>query len=144
MAEQTEMLGDVSPAELQQLLAADADLPESQRRWARMLVDLLRVIEAAHARRGLDADAAFQAAVTAVTAVAEYFGGRPLYIPRGERLLLALRDAEIYRRARAGNIEALAAEYGLNVIQIYRVIRQQRDLHVRKIQGRLFNDEEGS
>lgn len=140
MTEQCDLLGGVSAEDLQQLLEADADLPEAQRRWAPMLVDLVRVIEAAHVRRGMEAEAAFTAALEAVKAVAEYFGGRPLYIPRGDRLLAALRDAEIFRRAKGGNFDQLAVEYGLSTLQVYRIVRQQRALHLRKIQGRLFGD----
>lgn len=140
MTEQCDLLGGVSAEDLQQLLEADAELPEAQRRWAPMLVDLVRVIEAAHVRRGMAAEAAFGSALDAVKGVAEYFGGRPLYIPRGDRLLTALRDAEIFRRAKGGNIERLAGEYGISSIQLYRVIKQQKALHLRKIQGRLFVD----
>ncbi|WP_368565520.1 Mor transcription activator family protein [Pseudoxanthomonas sp. UTMC 1351] len=138
MPESPDLFGEVSHEALQALLEADGDLPLPQRRWAPMLVDLLRVIEAAQTRRGASNEAAFTMAVTTVTAVAEYFGGRPLYIPRGDRLLLALRDAEIFRRAKAGSIEPLSLEYGLGVHQIYRILRQQQALHLRKMQGRLF------
>lgn len=140
MTDQLDMLGEVSPEQLQEILEDDSTLPESQRRWAPMLVDLLRVIEATHARRGMSADAAFSAALDAVTAVAEYFGGRPIYIPRGDRLAIALRDAQIFRRVKAGNHDAIAAEYGLTTLHIYRIYKQQKRMHLRKMQGRLFND----
>ena len=55
----------------------------------------------------------------------------------------ALRDAEIYRRAHRGNILTLASEYGLTERHIWRICRQQRKLHLEKIQGRLFEDMEG-
>lgn len=140
MTEQHDLLGETSPEQLQAILEDDSTLPESQRRWAPMLVDMLRVIEATHVRRGMLADDAFSASLDAVTALAEYFGGRPVYIPRGDRLMTALRDAEIFRRAKAGNYEQLAEEHGLTVLHIYRVVREQKQLHLRKMQGRLFND----
>lgn len=140
MTEQNDLLGGATTADLEHMLQDDSALPETQRRWAPMLVDLLRVMEAAHVRAGMEPEAAFRTAMNAVAAVAEYFGGRPVYIPRGDRLATALRDAEIFRRAKAGNYEQLADEYGLTTIQIYRIVRQQKAMHLRKMQGRLFTD----
>jgi Mor family transcriptional regulator len=141
MNDQRDLLPDASATELEALSALDvADVP--QEKWARSLVESIEVIEAAYVRAGVDADEAFRLASLAVRAVSEFRGGRQFYWPRGDALVTALRDAEIYRRANRSNIETLAGEFDLNVSQIYRICRQQRALHIRKVQGRLFDGEE--
>lgn len=112
------------------------DVPEE--RWAQTLVHMVQVTEACLRRSRVQEPEAVARAV--VLELANYFGARQWYLPRGDRLRIALRDAEIYRRAKRGNIEALALEYGLNVIQVYRIVRQQKALHIAKIQGRLFEE----
>lgn len=140
MSDQRELLPDAAASDLDGLSTLDvADVP--QEKWARSLVESIEVMEAAYRRAGVDADLAFRLASLGVRAVAEFRGGRQFYWPRGDALVTALRDAEIYHRANRNNIEALAEEFDLNVSQIYRICRQQRALHVRKVQGRLFADE---
>ncbi|WP_428986688.1 Mor transcription activator family protein [Stenotrophomonas lactitubi] len=60
-----------------------------------------------------------------------------MYLPSGVRLRNALRDAEIYRLAKRGNITELAQRHGLTEVAVYRIIREQRELHLSKVQGRL-------
>lgn len=114
------------------------DVPDD--RWAQALVDMVRVQEAVYLRHGRSKEDAFALAREGVMALAEYFGGRMWYLPRGDRLRVAMRDAEIFRRARRGNVRDLAEEFSLSEPQLYRIIRQQHALHLRKIQGRLFQD----
>lgn len=139
MSEQLDMVGLPSAADALSMIGKDlGELPESK--WAPLLASLVSVLEALYRRQGKDEDSAFQQASDSVMAIAEYFGGRVVYLPRGDKLKAALRDAEIYRRSHRGNIEALAEEHGLTVIHIYRICRQQKALHLRKIQGRLFGE----
>ncbi len=112
------------------------DIP--QEAWAKDLVQLIEVQELAFTKAGIDPAQAFRLARVGVLAQAEYHGGRQFYLPRGDRLHIALRDAEIYRRANRRNIRALAQEYGLIDSQIWRICRQQHKLHLRKVQGQLF------
>lgn len=140
MGGQHDLLGPPDDGELERLMDADpGELPEE--RWAQSLVDMVRVQEAVYRRAGHPEDDAFELARAGVMALAEYYGGRMWYLPRGDRLRAALRDAEIYRRVKRGNIRALAVEYGLSEPQIYRINRQQKALHMKRIQGRLFDDE---
>lgn len=112
------------------------------KQWAPLLVDMVRVVEADKIRRGAAADEAFRDARAAVLAIAEYFGGRQTYLPKGTRLATALRDAEIWRRytGSPASARALAAEYGLSEIHMYALLARQRELHRRRLQGRLFPD----
>lgn len=117
------------------------DLPDTQ--WEGMLVALVAVLEAAFRRLGIDETQATRLAIAAVLAQGDYAGGRQIYIPRGVRLRNALRDAEIYRLAKRGNITELAQRHGLTEVSVYRIIRDQRELHLSKVQGRLDLGEVG-
>lgn len=112
------------------------DLPKE--RWPRDLVAAIEVQEAAFQRLGYSEEEAFKLARAGVLALAEYGGGRQWYLPRGDALMTAMRDAEIYRRAHRGNVMALASEFKLTERHIWRICRQQYALHIRKIQPPLF------
>ncbi|CAD7351602.1 transcriptional regulator [Xanthomonas arboricola] len=118
------------------------DVPED--RWAPMLASMVAVLESTYRRLGLGDAQAAKLATAGVLAQAEYAGGRMLYLPRGDRLRKALRDAEIYHRARRGNIHQLADEYGLTDIHIYRICREQKELHLSKVQGQFKFGQQGN
>jgi Mor family transcriptional regulator len=109
-------------------------------KWAPLLSNLVAVLTTSRQRSGDDADTAFRTAQKDVVAIANYFGGRVIYLPMGKRLKLALRDIEIYRKFNGNNVPELAAEYGINEIHLYKIIRQQRARHVRLNQRRLWDD----
>ena len=142
MAEQGDML-PIDPAQADSLVGVDlAAVPESK--WAPMLAQMVAVLEALYRRGGKDEDAAFRQACDSVMALADYWGGRVVYLPRGDRLKLALRDAEIYRRFRgSANADQLAEEFDLNVIRIYAIAAEQRALYVKRTQRELPLGERG-
>ncbi len=143
MVDQKQLLREPDNDELERLSQLDLDeVPPDK--WARNLVEMIEVMSAAYRRDGLPEHKASRLASMGVLAIAEHHGGRQFYLPRGDTLLTALRDADIYRRANRGNIETLAAEHGLTVSQIYRICRLQRALHIGKVQGRLFEEKESS
>lgn len=139
MADQIDLLPD-APIDPSGLLAANLDAIPAHR-WAHGLVQLIEVQEAVFVRLGYAPDEAFRLARAGVVALAEFGGGRAWYLPRGDDLHIATRDAEIWRVANRRNIGALAVEHGLTERQIWRICSQQRKLHVNKMQGRLFEDE---
>lgn len=116
------------------------DAPVDEALWAPLLCDMLRVIEADKLRRGSPKADAFSDASSTVLAIAEYFGGRQVYLPKGERLKIALRDAEIWSKFTGKNARKLAETYGVSEIHMYAILKRQRALHTRKLQGRLFPD----
>lgn len=123
---------------IDQVSAAGDELPEEA--WAPLLVDILRVLEALALRRGAEPAAAFDSAQASVLALAEYFGGRMTYLPRGQLLRTALRDAQMWREYdhKPGTVRRLAEKYGMTEIHTYAVLRKQRILHRDRMQGRLF------
>lgn len=138
MSEEQDMFGlPKGEEERQQLLDQGMDDVPSGK-WATTLVEYVRILEALYRRRGMEVEAAQRLAMDSALELGEYQGGRVIYLPRGDKLRLAIKHAEIYRRSKRGNIEALAAEFGLTVPQIYRIVREQGVLHRAKIQGTLF------
>jgi len=124
--------------------AAEAlrDVPEKN--WPPLLVNMVAVIEARFKRKGMSDDAAFAEAVEIVMLLANYFGGRNVYLPKGELLRTAMRDLKLWRRycvkETAEMVRELAGDIGVSDIHMYAILARQRELHLRKIQGRLFPD----
>lgn len=106
-------------------------------KWASALVEMVDVLHARYMRRGMSDSDARAIARESVLELANHFGGRAVYLPRGDRLRIALRDAEIYRRMDGRNHDMLAAEYGLTTIHIYRICKNQHQLHRDRVQHRL-------
>ncbi|EAM8419865.1 transcriptional regulator [Salmonella enterica] len=112
---------------------------EIKRQWPRALAGLVDIFEREFCRQGMNEPEARRLARNAVVAQAGYMGGRSWYLPTGETLFAALRHHEIFTRWHGGeDIEALRCEYRLSQTQIYAIIREQRQLHVRRIQPPLF------
>lgn len=140
MVEQQELMPDL-PIDAKGLVGADLDdFPKE--RWPRELVRAIEVVEKVYIDAGYANDVAFELARAAMLALAEFGGGRQWYLPRGDHLLTALRDAHIYRRASRGNIPVLASEFRLTERHVWRIIRQQYQLHRNKIQLQLFDGEQ--
>lgn len=129
------------PEERKRMLEEAANLPED--RWAPQLTELVAYIEALFQRLRMAPEAAFKLAREVVMEMAHAFGGRTVYLPRGDRLKIALRDAEIWRRytGKPEQIEQFARELGVTTIHVYAILAKQRKLHLGRLQGSLFPDE---
>jgi Mor family transcriptional regulator len=123
--------------ERRKLLDQAAHLPED--RWAPQLAELLAFVEALFKRRRMTPEAAFELACEVVIELAQAFGGRNMYLPRGDRLQVALRDAALWRRysGRPEQVEQFADELGVTTIHVYALLAKQRKLHVGRLQGSL-------
>jgi len=68
-----------------------------------------------------------------VFAICDVMGGSVVYLPRGEALKKAMRDASIFRDWRDNNIQPpeLVRKYRLASPTIYDIIARQRALHRR-------------
>lgn len=137
--EQLEILGADSfddPSLLDHL----GDLQQvDQRHWPRRLIELLDIIVACLQRlHRHDSEAAHAEARNITLALANYFGGEQIYIPRGKELERALRDKAIWNDYDGRNHNELARRYKLSIPQIYNIIESQRRLHREKTQGSLF------
>jgi len=138
------MQTDMDLGELDMAAAvANAGESISDDKWPRTLAALVDVLIALYRSRGRAEDDAIAEARAVVLTLAQWQGGRPIYFPRGDRLLIALRNREIFHRHRGKNGEALAMEHGLTLRQIQVIVAEQYALQVRKRQGTLFQREEG-
>lgn len=94
--------------------------------WPRTLAELVDVYVDHFLRLGRDQAAALSEAQAVVIVMAHHFGGRMVYIPRDDKLRLALRDARIWREHNGRNVQELAERHGLTAAQIYGILREQR------------------
>ncbi len=117
----------------------DVDVPEHK--WASTLAGMVDTFAAFYGRRGRNREDAVQEAQELVAVLAQDFGGRPVYLPRGDRLKQALVAREIYLLHNGRNVEQLADRFGYTVRHVQRVYAEQRALQIRKRQGRLFGEQ---
>lgn len=84
-----------------------------------------------------------QIARAVVFAICETMGGAVVYIPRGEALRKAMRNAEIFRewREQATRPDELARKFNLASQTVYDIIARQRELH-RRAEPDLFGFED--
>lgn len=120
--------------ELDRLLGdLETGVRSEDRIWPRTLSDMVDVL-ADHMtdRKGLAEDLAMREAQDVIMVIAHYLGGRQIYLPRTDRLRLALRDAVIYRCFDGANHRELAERHGLTPARIYSIIAGQRKLRSRQ------------
>ncbi|WP_372373220.1 Mor transcription activator family protein [Vreelandella venusta] len=112
--------------------------PELARHWPQSLVDMLQVIEAEYVAIGVESRIAQRLAFSTLRILAYYHGGQVFYLAKGDQLDRALRDHQIWCEFNGSNHAELARRYDKNVIQIYKILAEQRSLHRNRIQPGLF------
>ena len=132
---ETDLFGDAVDA-----LGARAEAAGWTERHAEM-IDLVRD-ELARAEPGLSDAQVRRLAVRVVARQCAEYGGAREYWPKVDAMVRTLRDAEIWAEhdgTRVGprGITALARKHRLSEEQIWNILRAQRRLHVRRVQGRL-------
>lgn len=66
-------------------------------------------------------------ALRAIEAIADHLGGQEIYLPRGDRLRLAIRNRDIMSKLETGvPIWKVAHEYGLSVERIRQILHKQQ------------------
>lgn len=125
----------VSPDELieQDILDPTGD------KWPPLLAQMVTATEAGLIKAGATTDQAAEFAVAAVLAIGDFVGGKLVYIPRGTRLVTALKHARAWRMWKGNNIEEIMAYLGVTQVRAYAVLAQQRALHKAKVQRSLFD-----
>lgn len=110
----------------------DESLPDRSA-WPKQMAELADVLLALFLKRKCSTEESISAARAVVLELAFYFGGRPLYIPRGDRLRIAQRNAEIWARFNGGNVVELAEEFQVTSIHLYSILAEQRALRTRPL-----------
>ncbi|MBL4797625.1 MAG: hypothetical protein JKY50_09435 [Oleispira sp.] len=106
--------------------------------WPKFLRELIEVLKNELVRSGQSKDDALKLAQRLVARQAHHLGGRMVYIPRDERLKLALRDMEIYDNFNGGNSRNLAEHYKLTQQRICNIVKEQHGLFRKRHQPELF------
>lgn len=139
--EQHDLLGESSWSD--ELLAHLDEIPaEIKRKWPKDLAALLDIFEATLKRMGFENAEARRIAHALLAEQSVYCGGRHIYIPKGDRLKQAIRDLELWRdwHDHAMVPDVLARKYNISVQHVYRIINEQRAIHLRRVQPELFPD----
>lgn len=116
---------------------ANIDAPNE--RWPSILAEYIDVLRATFLRLGAADDVALTYAQQGTLALGKYSGGRQTYLPTGERLQIAVRDRRLYLEFNGRNKAELAARYGITERRVEQIVAEQMAIHVRKLQGRLFD-----
>lgn len=97
--------------------------------WPVLLKNMVDVLDDFFAQRSMPREKAKLEAKAVVAALANYFGGRQIYLPKGNTLKKALRDIDIYRQANGRNTRELADTFGCTERNIQRIVQEQTQLH---------------
>ncbi len=103
--------------------------------WPSIVVDLYKIVKIQLEQQGIDD---IQATLDTTLALVDYLGGMQVYVPKGERLRKYIRDMEIYYRFNGRNIRQLAKQYNKPEQSIYRIIAEQKALHIKRKQHSLL------
>lgn len=123
--------------EVSQALSADGKLPAVMAEWIDLAADELTRGEAP-----MEPAVARRVAVRIVARQCSEYGGSSLYIPKGEAMERAIRDATLwsdydYTVEGPRGVRALARRHDLSEVHVYRIIDRQRELHRARMQPRL-------
>ena len=97
-------------------------------RWPKSLVEITETLDVLFRSQKMSAPEARRLARLAVTRLAWLFGGRQVYLPKGEVLKRAFRDHDICRRLGPETAAALAEEYGLTEARIGQIAKREQAL----------------
>lgn len=111
---------------------------ELENRWPSLLVEVIEVMQAELLRQNFAEDKAKKTASKLVGVMAHYFGGKSFYLPAGDKIKEALRDAQIYQEFNGKNVPELIKKYRLSESTIYAILRNQRTLQRKRHQMDLF------
>lgn len=112
-------------------------------RWEGTLKEMVEIAEAELLAKLGERPDVPEIARRVIFVICNVMGGSVVYLPRGEALKKAMRDAAIFRDWRDSNIQPaeLVRKYHLASPTIYDIIKRQRALH-RKNEPDLFGFDE--
>lgn len=117
-----------------------ADLPPKER-WPSTLRELVDVLAAYNERvLRMKPHAAADDAMERVMVIADYLGGKFVYLPRGDALRVAVRDALIYRLSTRLPVLEIARKYDLTEIRVYQIVAREKHREIELRQGKLFDE----
>lgn len=109
----------------------DAAYPE-------LLRDLAQLVAQAVQEAGIESARAAAIGETAAEHVRDAFGGQVVYVPKGAAFATRQRWERIWQDFTGHNHNELAAQYGMGVHGIYKVLAIMRAEHARRAQPDMF------
>lgn len=127
---------------LENLDDASEDRAVAEKRFKSHLWALVNVVERRLNKQGIDGQKAYQLSCHIIAEIAHYQGGQCNYLPRGDKLKQELRNIHMFRlwHQQSWTPEKIRAQYcpELNQIQVYKILREARQVHLKKIQPQLI------
>lgn len=109
--------------------------------YPQLLADLADRLSTALANEGLAPTRAREIGFKAAEAVRAHWGGQLVYIPVGTGYEISERDREIWDKFNGDNHEALAREYQVTVVHVYRIVKRMHAAARARNQKSLFDAE---
>lgn len=109
---------------------------EIEENWSSVLTSLIHLFKSELKRQKIEIDTDL-VVPKLVGVLSHYFGGRSVYLPKGDKIKEALRDYEIYDNYNGKNIDSLMKKYNLTASQIYKICRKQRAIIRKRYQNEL-------
>ena len=106
--------------------------------YPELLADLADQVGIKLVESGVAVERAAEIGWSVAEHVRAHWSGQSLYLSKGVKYQLSLRDMEIFGRFNGHNHEQLAREHNLTVMRIYQIIKAARADLLAKRQGALF------
>ncbi len=111
-----------------------------EERWPQTLLDMVELMKDFNEEKlGMPSEAAHKDAQQRVVTFAHYFGARRFYLPRPARMQIELRNQRIFHEIGTKSAAELAQEHNLTESHIYDIVAEQKQRHIKKHQGKLFD-----
>jgi len=127
---------------LENLNDATQDRAVAEKRFKSHLWALVNVVERRLNKQGIEGQKAYQLSCHIIAEIAHYQGGQCNYLPRGDKLKQELRNIQMFRlwHIQSWSPEKIRNQYcpELNQIQVYKILREARQVHLKKIQPQLI------
>ncbi len=134
MDNQNELFSDSFSPEILDNISQAMDSDESKA-WPTIVVDLFKIVQLRYQQQGI---VDVKSTLDTTLALIDYLGGMQVYVPKGERLRKHIRNMEIYYRFNGRNVRELARQFGQTEQSIYRILAEQKRLHIKRKQPDLF------
>lgn len=93
--------------------------------WPNGMANIAEVIRDGFLRSGMTEDDALKFSGLSVLFISEYVGGSHLYIPKGDRIKIWLRDREIFSIQGKMSVRQIARKFNLSEMRVYEILKDK-------------------
>lgn len=108
-------------------------------KWPHLVAEMIDLLKAVRESQGATELQAKKEALEITERICKTFGGMQMYVPKGHQLEMAVRNNRIWNDFTGSNVEQLMHKYDLTQVRIYKILKEQRQLHIKTKQNDLFN-----